>query len=331
MESGKYNQLFVPHDLGPYPVASASSQTEFQPLEESANMLIMALAAARASGNGNQLHDHFKTLQGTADYLAGNALIPGNQSSTDDFLGNQPNTSNLALKGIVALSAMQEIQTALNMTGNTTYGDAAKTFINQWTQLAIVNGSSPHMLSEYGNENSFALAYNLYADQLLGTNLVPDFVYSVTQQYIMNSNFSGAYGVSLDSRQPRNSKSDWIMFTAGAFKSTNPAITSSLSGLVYKYAAASNSSAPFPDYYNIDTAAEAAGFVARPVQGAMFSVLALNKPAKAITLQPVNTGSSQPPSPSNSGGNKKGSSASLGILTKTTLVFTALAMFLTKP
>ena len=44
------------------------------------------------------------------------------RASTDDFLGLQANTSNLALKGIIALSAMQEIQTALNITGNNTYG-----------------------------------------------------------------------------------------------------------------------------------------------------------------------------------------------------------------
>jgi hypothetical protein len=44
------------------------------------------------------------------------------RSSADGFLGNQANTSNLALKGIIGLNAMQGIQTALNMTGNTTYG-----------------------------------------------------------------------------------------------------------------------------------------------------------------------------------------------------------------
>ena len=32
------------------------------------------------------------------------------------------------------------------------------------------------------------MAYNLYADQLLGTKLVPDFVYSATQQYLANPN-----------------------------------------------------------------------------------------------------------------------------------------------
>ena len=44
------------------------------------------------------------------------------------------------------------------------------------------------MLSEYGNQNSFALAYNLYADQLLGTKVVPSFVYNVTQSYINSPN-----------------------------------------------------------------------------------------------------------------------------------------------
>lgn len=39
----------------------------------------MAMAAARLSGDGNQLNNHFGTLQGAADYLAANALAPNSQ------------------------------------------------------------------------------------------------------------------------------------------------------------------------------------------------------------------------------------------------------------
>jgi Domain of unknown function (DUF4965) len=94
MESGQYGQLYVPHDLGNlpypfsptksllwnklglYPIASGTDpNAQNQPVEgslfsllhkgfelsvftESANMIIMALAAARISGSGNQLNDH---------------------------------------------------------------------------------------------------------------------------------------------------------------------------------------------------------------------------------------------------------------------------------
>jgi hypothetical protein len=73
---------------GKYPVASGTDpKTPNQPVEgknlaslrvrlqtyshslvESANMLIMALAAARLSGNGNQLNNHVRTL--TALFLS---------------------------------------------------------------------------------------------------------------------------------------------------------------------------------------------------------------------------------------------------------------------
>jgi hypothetical protein len=54
-----------------------------------------------------------------------------------------------------------------------------------------------------------------------------------------------------------------MMFTAGAFGGINKDISTKLAGLVYNYAAATNTSAPFPDSYNILTAVEAQNFVAR--------------------------------------------------------------------
>jgi hypothetical protein len=54
-----------------------------------------------------------------------------------------------------------------------------------------------------------------------------------------------------------------MMFTAGAFNNVNKDTSTKLAGLVYNYAMATNTSAPFPDSYNILTAVEAQKFVAR--------------------------------------------------------------------
>ena len=43
------------------------------------------------------------------------AFLTAFRVSTDDFLGAQANSSNLALKGIIAIKAMSEIRAALNM------------------------------------------------------------------------------------------------------------------------------------------------------------------------------------------------------------------------
>lgn len=93
--------------------------------------------------------------------------------------------------------------------------------------MAVFNGTptlAGHVLSEYGNQTSFALPYNLYADQLLGTKLVPASVYNVAVQFISKSDCKtdvrcikhmlivvilvvGPFGVTLDSRQPGLAKS----------------------------------------------------------------------------------------------------------------------------
>lgn len=42
-----------------------------------------------------------------------------------------------------------------------------------------MSADGQHILASYGNQNSWALVYNLYADRLLETNLVPDSVSAV--------------------------------------------------------------------------------------------------------------------------------------------------------
>src|SRR5262249_25080782 len=52
---------------------------------------------------------HYDPLEGWADYLVATTLDPEYQNQTDDFTGFIAHSSNLALKGIVALGAMARI------------------------------------------------------------------------------------------------------------------------------------------------------------------------------------------------------------------------------
>lgn len=47
--------------------------------------------------------------------------------------------------------------------------------INVWQDLAL-SSNRDHFLFSYGEESSSALMYNLFADRLLGTNLIPQSV-----------------------------------------------------------------------------------------------------------------------------------------------------------
>ena len=102
--------------------------------------------------------------------------------------------TNLAIKGIIGVKVMAEISrtvdaqsdaraydvsylqtmTHISLTNYRTQAHASALF-SSWKSLAEAPDQS-HLLGVYGNEQSWALMYNLYADKLLGTNVVPQSV-----------------------------------------------------------------------------------------------------------------------------------------------------------
>ena len=122
-ESGNWPQPFAEHDIGAhYPNADGHNDGggENMPVEESANMLIMAAAYMRYSPKAeaaSYAQLHYKILKQWADYLLTipqggiypNALDPQFQNQTDDFTGPIAHSVNLALKGIIGVGAMGQI------------------------------------------------------------------------------------------------------------------------------------------------------------------------------------------------------------------------------
>ncbi|KAK8233958.1 glutaminase GtaA [Phyllosticta capitalensis] len=217
-ESGNYPNNYSIHDLGAhYPNATGhpDGNDEAMPLEECGNMIIMALAYAQRSGNSDYLNLHYPILNQWSSYLVEEALYPFNQISTDDFAGSLANQTNLALKGIIGIEAMSQIA---NLTGHaddaSKYHQTAVDYITQWQGLAIVNGTNggpAHTTLSYGDAASHGLLYNLYANSLLGFDLVPQSVYDTQSAFYPTIEMK--YGVPLDTRHSYT-KSDWEMFVA---------------------------------------------------------------------------------------------------------------------
>ena len=114
----------------------------------------------------------------------------------------QSNSTNLIIKGIIALKAMSEIASALYL-----YNDSARysvrdsykvsipapitvpiirpqhfagVFLESWlskTQLSKYAGRLPYDLSDGSSPSDRAQMYNLYPDKLLGTNLINETVH----------------------------------------------------------------------------------------------------------------------------------------------------------
>ena len=100
------------------------------------------------------------------------------------------NLTNVALKGIIGIQAMAEISTAMNISTDVqhysvsiarlTYiiaiehvpQSAAASRAAMWQQYAV-SSDGQHILTSFGDsDDSEALTYNLFADQLLSTSLI---------------------------------------------------------------------------------------------------------------------------------------------------------------
>ncbi|KAF5388226.1 hypothetical protein D9615_000517 [Tricholomella constricta] len=119
--SGLYPNKWSIHDIGasyPNALGHNDGNDEAMPVEESGNMLIMALSYAQRTGDNSHLTKYNTLHDQWTQFLITDSLIPANQLSTDDFAGHLANQTNLAIKGIIGIKAMSEIAQRL--------GDSAK-------------------------------------------------------------------------------------------------------------------------------------------------------------------------------------------------------------
>lgn len=276
-EGGHYPKLSSIHDIGThYPNATGhpDGNDEPQPLEECGNMLVMTLAYAQRTNDVAYLTKHYPILDQWTQYLIEEALYPEDQITTDDFAGSLPNQTNAALKGMVGIASMAQIA---NLTGHTAeaknYSDIAQSYISQWQNLSLNTAANPpHSIINYNNPDTWGTLYNLYADRLVNTKLVPQYVYDLVSNYYLT--VQNKYGLPLDHRDSL-AKGDWEMWIAAAGSSE---LRSTLITKLATWINETPTSRPFTDLY--DTVSgnwpdDGNQFNARPVVGGMFSLLAL--------------------------------------------------------
>jgi hypothetical protein len=282
-EHGGWPKMFAEHDLGSaYPNAAGHNDgmEEDMPIEESADMLLMMAGyAQRAKPADAQAFAtaHYAIAKQWADYLVPNTLDPVNQNQTDDFTGFINHSVNLALKGILGVGAMGVLaQAAGNTADAQSYATQAQSLSGQWATKAM-DASGAHTLLEYDLPGTWSLKYNALYDRLLGLNLVPPALLATEATwYGMQAN---QVGVPLDPRHTYT-KTDWELWTAASIDDT--AVRARLVDAVYQFATTSTARVPFSDWYDT-VSGQQVGFMARPVVGGMFSLLA--REAQPIVAQ----------------------------------------------
>ena len=260
---------FAPHDLGTYPLADGQvygggekTAEDQMPVEESANMLIMLAALAKAEGNADFAARYWPILERWAAYLKDKGLDPENQLCTDDFAGHLAHNANLSLKAIVALGAFGQMAEHTGHKAEAAeYRRTAQQFVKEWMRM---DDDGDHYRLTFDKPGTWSQKYNLVWDSLLGLHLFPPSVAGKEIAYYKAH--QNAFGLPLDSRKTYT-KVDWLVWSATM--ATSKSDFEALLQPVYRFMNESPSRVPLTDWYDT-VSAKQQGFQARSVVGGVF-------------------------------------------------------------
>ncbi|TFK38776.1 hypothetical protein BDQ12DRAFT_683316 [Crucibulum laeve] len=278
--SPQYHNSYAAADLGSSYPDALGNNTDIPVLgvENCGNMLIMAYAHAQKSGDGSLVARYYDLLKKWTDFLVANSLHTNGYTSADGQVG--PDMSNLAIKGITGIFAMSKISEVVRKSDMVNYRNKATQLETDWEGLAY---SSNHITTDYGVASSWSLIYNLYAARLVNLPVNDQLYKNQDAFYASQASTAPRFGFAYDTNDNGRAKSQWTIFTAGT--TTNSTTRDLLVSMVHERAFYNASGNPFPTTYDSVTGRSIPlNGRASPAQGAMFSLLALNTPNKAITL-----------------------------------------------
>lgn len=234
------------HDLGIYPRANGMIYGDSMPLEESANMILLAYAITRITGDGSWLAPYRSLLKTWVDFCVDNGQNPGNQLCTDDFKGFSEQNTNLSVKAIMAVKAYADLipYIGANSRDIEKYNKKAHNMGLLWEADAR---DGDHYRMEFHKPGTWSQKYNMVWQKMWGLDIFPpevidrEIAFYLTRQH--------KYGLPLDSRDLQT-KSDWIMWTASMAPDNDTFFK--FSDLHWKYINETPSRIPLSDYYTVD-------------------------------------------------------------------------------
>lgn len=268
-ETSRWKFPFAPHDLGTYPLADGQvygggeeTEDNQMPVEECGNMLILAGALLRFTGDNAFIGRHLATWRKWAYYLLDKGYDPENQLCTDDFAGHLAHNTNLSLKAILALECYALIARENGETADAgKFHAAAQDAANRWCGDAL---DGDHYRLAFDQPGTWSQKYNLIWDRLLGFGLFPQEV--AERELAFYRGKLNRYGLPLDSRRTYT-KLDWIVWSATL--TGDDADFRALVDPLYDWLNETPTRVPMTDWYET-TDGRQVGFQARSVVGGLF-------------------------------------------------------------
>jgi len=267
--SPRWHFPFAPHDLGTYPLANGQvygggerSDEDQMPVEESANLILVVAALAKAEGNASFAGRYWPVIEKWAGYLQKFGVDPESQLCTDDFAGHLAHNANLSAKAILAIGAYGKL---CEMTGRKEEAErSAKSARDLGTVWRRLSRDMDHYKLAFDQAGTWSQKYNLVWDRILELNIIPqEEIRKEVASYYRNLN---RYGLPLDNRKAYT-KLDWQVWTATLTGDRGD--WDSLMTPVYRFVNETTPRVPLTDWY-WTTDAKQVGFQARSVVGGVF-------------------------------------------------------------
>jgi hypothetical protein len=262
---------YGPHDLGTYPKANGQcynmgerhADSTRMPVEESANLILIAAAIARIDGNADFASRYWQDLTAWAYYLQKTGFDPANQLCTDDFAGHLAHNANLSVKAILALAAYGQLAERRGDAATAAkYTTMAKEFAQRWVEVA---DDGDHFRLAFDKPGTWSMKYNLVWDRILGLGIFPAEV-AAKEMKFYRATAMRKLGLPLDNRGAQT-KTDWEIWCASL--TANPDDLTFFSQRIRSFFDQVPERRAAVDWYNVDTG-HMIGFTARPVIGGLF-------------------------------------------------------------
>jgi hypothetical protein len=239
------------------------------PVEESGNLLILADALGRETGNWDFVRQYWPQFSKWADYLRDKGLDPANQLSTDDFAGHLAHNANLSIKAIEGLAAYAQMAKALGENDTAEkYAQTAADMATKWQAMAI---EGDHYKLAFDKPDTWSQKYNLVWDQILGLNLFPEKIRQTEIAFYLQH--LNRFGLPLDNRADYT-KLDWEIWTATL--ASKPADFATLMRPIGRWINEGPTRVPLTDWYDTKNGTQKA-FQARSVVGGVYIKALANK------------------------------------------------------
>lgn len=276
LEKGRWKYPWVIHDIGFYPNATGHDdlKDEDQQVEETGNLLLLVYAYTMFSGNRTFFSEHSPLLEDYAKYLTLNTLNSTAQLTSDDDEPALPDQTNLAIKSSIALTAFGALSNISD------YSSEGRDYASILYNAAFgTDTNKTHFTMQFHNETeannaTYVMAYNLFPDILFDISTFPAAAYNMAARpYPL---VPPTDGMPLDNHVDWG-KTDWMMFMAAFAQRTDNATTSMLIDDVHALMTDPRNTVPFSDRFHVagPHAGLYDGFMARPVVGGHFALLAL--------------------------------------------------------